>query len=120
MPVLKQGAIGPQVRTLQARLKALGFDPKGVDGKFGEDTRAALVAFQISKGLPPDGRADTDTLKALGLNGEPTPPQPVTSVPVAPGIPGGSTSPFPAATVSVVSSRNAEVAIRLRNTIPNR
>jgi Putative peptidoglycan binding domain len=105
MPLLKQGAIGPQVRTLQARLKALGFDPKGVDGKFGEDTRDALVAFQISKGLPPDGRADADTLKALGLNGEPAPaPAPaVTSVPVAPAIPGSSTSPFPAATVSVVS-----------------
>ena len=105
MPLLRQGSIGPEVRRLQARLKALGFDPKGVDGKFGEDTRDALVAFQISKGLPPDGRADTDTLKALELNGEPAsaPAPALTSVPVTPAIPISRTSPFPAATTNVVS-----------------
>src|SRR4030095_17074789 len=67
MPLLKEGSKGDDVINLQTRLKALGFDPKGIDGKFGEDTRDAVVAFQVSEGLPPDGRADTDTLRALGL-----------------------------------------------------
>ena len=112
MPVLKQGSKGTQVRALQTKLKALGFDPKGIDGNFGENTRDALVAFQISKGLPPDGRADTDTLRALGLpDGEEVPASP----PVTTGMPTTATlttpasapasdhSPFPAATVSIVS-----------------
>lgn len=107
MPVLKNGSIGPQVRVLQAKLQALGFDPKGVDGKFGEDTRDALVAFQISKGLPPDGRAEDETLKALGLaNGESQPSAPpATTVPISstPIVSPATTSPFPAATVKVVS-----------------
>lgn len=108
MPVLKQGSTGPQVKALQTRLKALGFDPNGVDGKFGEDTRDALVAFQISKGLPPDGRAEGETLKALGLaNGQaqPAPPPATTSVPISstPIVNPATTSPFPAATVKVVS-----------------
>ena len=73
MPGLKQGAIGPEVRSVQIRLKALGFDPKGVDGKFGEDTRDAVVAFQISKELPPSGQVGPETLEMLGpLAGIPT------------------------------------------------
>lgn len=107
MPVLRQGARGPEVIKLQSRLRELGFDPKGVDGKFGEDTRDALVAFQISKGLPPDGRAEAETLTALGLaNGEshPDPPPATTSVPVSstPIVSPGTASPFPAATVKIV------------------
>lgn len=110
MPVLKQGATGPQVRALQAKLEALGFDPKGVDGRFGEDTRDALVAFQISKGLPPDGKADTDTLRVLGLPvSETVPASPpalnVTPPPAAPPnlVITENESAFPAATVAVVS-----------------
>jgi len=39
MPVLKKGSSGPQVKNLQQRLKELGFDPNGVDGKFGPGTQ---------------------------------------------------------------------------------
>ena len=119
MPVLRQGTRGPEVARLQSRLKTLGFDPGDIDEKFGEDTRNALVAFQISKGLPPDGRADEETLHALGLDEAPvaspaapapttvptTPPAPptvATNPAVAP-APAPATSPFPAATVAVVS-----------------
>lgn len=107
MPVLRQGARGSEVIKLQSRLRDLGFDPKGVDGKFGEDTRDALVAFQISKGLPPDGRAEGETLKALGLaNGESPagPPPATTNVPISstPIVSPPTTSPFPAATVKIV------------------
>ena len=68
MPVLKQGSTGPEVTALQIQLKALGFDPKGTDGNFGPGTKAALIDFQKSKGLQPDGSAGPLTMVALGLS----------------------------------------------------
>ena len=68
MPVLKQGSTGPEVTALQIQLKTLGFDPKGTDGKFGPGTKTALIAFQKSKGLLPDGAAGPLTMVALGLS----------------------------------------------------
>jgi putative chitinase len=65
MPVLKQGSSGPDVKDLQQKLKDLGFDPNGVDGNFGPGTKAAVVAFQQSKGLQADGIAGPATLAAL-------------------------------------------------------
>ena len=65
MPVLKQGSSGPDVKDLQQKLKDLGFGPNGVDGNFGPGTRAAVVAFQQSKGLQADGIAGPATLAAL-------------------------------------------------------
>lgn len=65
MPILKQGSSGPAVKDLQLKLKKLGFDPKGVDGKFGPGTLAAVIAFQESKGLKSDGIAGPATLGAL-------------------------------------------------------
>jgi putative chitinase len=68
MPVLKQGSTGPEVTALQIQLKTLGFDPKGADGNFGPGTKSALIAFQKSKGLQPDGAAGPLTMVALGLS----------------------------------------------------
>ena len=65
MPILKQGSSGPAVKDLQQKLKDLGFDPKGVDGKFGPGTIAAVIAFQKSKGLKADGIVGPNTLGAL-------------------------------------------------------
>ncbi|MDX6306573.1 MAG: hypothetical protein QOI77_3542, partial [Blastocatellia bacterium] len=65
MPVLKQGSSGPDVTSLQEKLKALGFDPNGTDGNFGPGTRKAVIAFQQSKGLQADGIAGPATLAAL-------------------------------------------------------
>jgi putative chitinase len=65
MPILKQGSSGPDVRDLQQKLKDLGFDPNGVDGNFGPGTKAAVIAFQQSKGLQADGMAGPATLAAL-------------------------------------------------------
>ena len=65
MPILKQGSSGPDVKDLQQKLKALGFDPNGVDGNFGPGTKAAVIAFQQSKGLQADGIAGPATLAAL-------------------------------------------------------
>jgi peptidoglycan hydrolase-like protein with peptidoglycan-binding domain len=57
MAVLQQGSSGSDVTALQTRLKALGFDPSGVDGNFGAGTKAAVIAFQQSKGPTADGKA---------------------------------------------------------------
>src|SRR4051812_44358233 len=65
MPVLRQGSSGPDVQALQQKLKDLGFDPKGVDGNFGAGTKAAVIAFQASKGLQADGAVGPGTMAAL-------------------------------------------------------
>lgn len=65
MPILKQGASGPDVKDLQQKLKGLGFDPNGVDGNFGPGTKAAVIAFQQSKGLQADGIVGPATMAAL-------------------------------------------------------
>ena len=51
MVLMNEGSTGEQVIALQAKLKSLGFDPGAVDGDFGPNTTAAVVAFQTSKGL---------------------------------------------------------------------
>src|ERR1700752_2254907 len=80
MPTLKQGSSGPDVKSLQQKLKDLGFDPKGVDGNFGPGTRDAVIAFQQSKGLQADGIAGPATLAAL-QSGSPSPAPPPAPVP---------------------------------------
>lgn len=64
-PLLKRGSTGEQVREVQARLKEIGFDPKGVDGQFGPGTYAAVVAFQSQNELLPDGKVGRLTRAAL-------------------------------------------------------
>ena len=53
------------VTDVQTSLKALGFDPKEIDGLFGSDTRLALKYFQHANGLVPDGFLDQKTLDRL-------------------------------------------------------
>jgi peptidoglycan L-alanyl-D-glutamate endopeptidase CwlK len=65
MSVLKKDSSGPDVLTLQSTLKQLGFDPQGVDGVFGAGTELAVIAFQQSKGLTPDGIVGPNTMAAL-------------------------------------------------------
>jgi len=69
MATLQQGSTGPDVTDLQTRLKELGFDPHGVDGNFGSGTKAAVIAFQQSQGLTPDGKAGPATMTALQAAG---------------------------------------------------
>lgn len=56
---------GPNVALLQARLAAHGFDPGGLDGRFGPKTAAALAAFQGSVLLDPTGVEDEWTTQRL-------------------------------------------------------
>jgi hypothetical protein len=57
---------------LQETLRALGYHPGPVDGRFGLGTERAVVAFQNDKGLTPNGFADPETWKALDKALHPT------------------------------------------------
>jgi putative chitinase len=65
---LREDSQGPAVVRLQKQLKKLGFSPGKIDGDFGPATKAAVIAFQKSRGLLPDGIAGPRTLKALKLS----------------------------------------------------
>jgi putative chitinase len=65
MPLLIPGSSGPDIQALQQTLSDLGFDPNGIDGKFGPGTKAAVIAFQQSKGLQADGKVGPATMAAL-------------------------------------------------------
>lgn len=63
----KMGSRGDEVRQIQTKLKQLGFYGGSIDGVFGSGTKKAVVGFQKSKGLTPDGIAGAKTLAALGI-----------------------------------------------------
>ena len=63
--VLRLGASGAEVTLLQQHLLAAGFRPGRLDGRFGPATEAALLAFQRSRSLLPDGIAGPITWQAL-------------------------------------------------------
>jgi len=54
-----------RVRSIQAMLRTLGYQPGPVDGLFGPRTRAAIQWFQIKHGFARTGAADAATLAYL-------------------------------------------------------
>jgi hypothetical protein len=64
--LLMVGDRGPEVLALQVKLNAFG-DRLTEDGIFGTGTRAAVMAFQGTHGLRPDGVVGEKTRAALGL-----------------------------------------------------
>ncbi|SHM13336.1 Peptidoglycan-binding (PGRP) domain of peptidoglycan hydrolases-containing protein [Paracoccus solventivorans] len=59
-------ALGEIARAeVQARLSALGYDPKGVDGKFGSGVRAAISRWQGDNGLAATGYLNAEQLARL-------------------------------------------------------
>lgn len=54
-----------QLRTAQAALKYLGFNPGPIDGIRGRQTTSALIGFQHGEGLPESGLLDEDTFARL-------------------------------------------------------
>lgn len=61
LPVLRMGDHGEDVKTLQTALNTTA------DGDFGPGTKAAVVAFQKSKGLFEDGIVGPQVWRALGF-----------------------------------------------------
>ena len=62
---LRYGDNGTEVTAMQQRLVELGYLDGDVDGKFGLQTKAALLAFQRENKLVRDGIAGNKTLTAL-------------------------------------------------------
>lgn len=61
----KVGSRGEVVKWIQRRLNTLHGSDLTEDGKYGHDTRAAVVEWQRSCGLTVDGKAGVDTLTSL-------------------------------------------------------
>jgi len=66
VPSLSVGDRGVEVRQLQEKLAAIGFDIIP-DGVFGPVTQAAVIDFQAENGLVPDGIVGPQTKVQLGL-----------------------------------------------------
>jgi peptidoglycan hydrolase-like protein with peptidoglycan-binding domain len=64
---LAQGATGNPVRHLQRLLFAVGSDPGGIDGIYGNNTAAAVRNFQQKEGLAQTGNASGQTRILLGF-----------------------------------------------------
>lgn len=64
---LTPGDRGSDVRQVQLRLNAHGFDVGWVDGIYGETTKRALIAFKREIGLAITHEVDYATRKALGI-----------------------------------------------------
>lgn len=65
MNVLSRGMTGPQVKTLQRLLNALGYNCGNVDGSFGPKTDTAVRNFQKARGLAVDGIVGKQTWPSL-------------------------------------------------------
>ena len=91
----------PQVRDLQDKLRAAGFDPGPSDGWYGQRTANAVRAYQQANNLAVDGDAGPQTLGSLGMAGaqqtpaQPTPPAETPPAP-APRQPAREPGPTPA------------------------
>ncbi len=62
---LRKGMMGDDVRTMQQKLRELGYYFSTVDGVFGAGSAAAVKAFQKNNGLAADGVAGSGTFKKL-------------------------------------------------------
>lgn len=62
---LRKGARGEDVKSVQSRLKELGYYSGSLDGNYGTGSVAAVKAFQTRNGLNADGLAGSGTYKKL-------------------------------------------------------
>ena len=65
--VLEVGSSGENVRKVQQRLIQYDYLSGEADGKYGEQTRDAVILFQRRNGLAVDGRVGPATAAALGV-----------------------------------------------------
>lgn len=60
-PQLQYGSRGSDVTALQTALKEMGYYTDSVDGKFGPNTKSAVMAFQRNEGISVDGIVGPNT-----------------------------------------------------------
>lgn len=65
----KLGSRGDEVRSVQKKLKSLGYYSGSIDGIYGVSTQSAVKAFQKNCGITSDGIVGSKTLLYLGLGG---------------------------------------------------
>lgn len=65
-PPPPRGGNGADVLALQVALDRAGFSCGEIDGRMGDNTRAAYAAFRQSRGLPPSGDVDPAAIEHLG------------------------------------------------------
>lgn len=68
LELIRPGDSGNAVKTIQSRLKALGFFQDAIDGGYGSLTAKAVTDFQRAHNLPATGAVDHLTLQALGYD----------------------------------------------------
>jgi peptidoglycan hydrolase-like protein with peptidoglycan-binding domain/DNA invertase Pin-like site-specific DNA recombinase len=73
----------PRVRTLQARLRGLGFEPGPVDGVFGPRTQASVKRLQRTGGVSADGIVGSGTQRLLAAGSSALGKQPASTQPAA-------------------------------------
>ena len=62
---MRLGFQGDAVRTVQRKLRELGYYTGSIDGDFGKETEKAVKAFQKANGLSADGKVGEQTLKKM-------------------------------------------------------
>ena len=65
--VLEVGSSGSDVTAVQRKLIQWGYLSGTADGRYGEKTRQAVIAFQRKNGLAADGRVGPATAAAMGV-----------------------------------------------------
>ena len=64
-PTLKQGSHGHDVLLLQQKLMSIGYNLSATDGIFGQETKAAVTAFQKEQNIKVTGIVNNATWRAL-------------------------------------------------------
>lgn len=65
--ISKYGSSGDEVIEIQQKLSELGYYYGNIDGKFGSNTKKAVIQFQKDNNLSADGIVGIKTLEALGI-----------------------------------------------------
>ena len=95
-------------RWLQSRLTAHGFSPGPIDGIVGDQTIAAIRAFEKANGLPVNGTADETVVKALRAPAGIVTPNEMAAIPDRDAEP--PVSPRPASDSRILWPRQSQVS----------
>ena len=108
---LRDGDSGEDVKSVQTRLKELGYYTGTVDGKYGTGTIAAVTAFQSQNGLSADGVAGSGTYRVLFSDSARPAPSSPTPAPTA--------TPDPSTFTNLKKGSTGEAVQRLQAALAN-